>query len=74
MMLWSEDTKLYLLTPEEFRQVPDGFVLTCIDGDTATKGQQEIDEDVRFGHMAWGIGDPENHPQRELLTYTLLKI
>lgn len=59
---WDEDHKLLLVTPEEFAALPDGEVLTCINGSTAVKGAEEIDDDVRGGHMAYGVvGD---HPLR----------
>lgn len=51
---WDEEKTLWLVTPEEFAKLPDGFVLTCIDGDTAVKGKDYIDDDTRVGHMAWG--------------------
>lgn len=59
---WDEDHELLLLTPAEIEALPDGTVLGCIDGSTATKGADEIDTDVRFGHTAFGVtGD---HPLR----------
>jgi hypothetical protein len=51
---WDDEKTLWLVTPEEFEQLPDGFVLTCIDGDTAIKGKDKIDDDTRFGHIAYG--------------------
>lgn len=51
---WDEEHTLWLVTPEEFRKLPDGFVLTCIDDTTATKGKDNIDMDTRFGHIAYG--------------------
>jgi hypothetical protein len=51
---WDDERTLWLVTPEEFERLPDGFVLTCIDGETAIKGKDAIDNDTRFGHMAYG--------------------
>jgi hypothetical protein len=51
---WDEEHTLWLVTPEEFARLPDGFELTCIDGDTAIKGKDKIDDDTRFGHIAYG--------------------
>jgi hypothetical protein len=51
---WDDERTLWLVTPEEFERLPDGFVLTSIDGETAIKGKDEIDDDVRFGHIAYG--------------------
>lgn len=71
MVPW--DDKLYLLTPEEFDQVPDGTELTCIDGETAIKGKDTIDQDIRFGHIAYGVNDPWNHPLKDLFLCFKLK-
>lgn len=51
---WDEEKTLWLITPEEFAQLPDGFVLTCIDETTAVKGKDWIDDDTRFGHISYG--------------------
>jgi hypothetical protein len=59
---WDRDRELVLLTPNEFDSLPDGTELTCIDGEVAVKGRDYIDDDLRFGHMAYGVtGD---HPIR----------
>lgn len=56
MSAWWDETKtLWLLTTDEFAALPDGTVLTCIDGETAIKGKDFIDNDTRFGHMAYGL-------------------
>ena len=66
---------LTLFTPEEYALLPDGFVLTCIDGSTSIKGIDEIDDDARFGYMAFGIvGKPMDHPEAELLTRIRLSL
>ena len=52
---WDEDKAIWLLTPEEFAALPDGTVMTDIDGEKATKGTDEIDNDTRFGHLAYGL-------------------
>lgn len=72
MRLWDEKTKLYLLTPSEFEQLPDGVVLTCIDDSTVVKGKDHIDDDTRFGYLAFGIIDPMSHPEAELFTKFML--
>ena len=59
---WDEDHKLLLIKPDQFAALPDGEVLTCIDDTTAIKGTDEIDDDIRGGHLAYGVvGD---HPLR----------
>lgn len=67
------DETLYLFTPEEFEQLPDGIELTCIDDDTAVKGKDKIDMDTRYGHLAWGVRDPWNHPLKDLFLIFKLK-
>ena len=60
------DGELFLFTPEEYEQLPDGIELTCIDGDTVVKGKDYIDMDIRFGNIAYGVKDPWNHPLKDL--------
>lgn len=49
---------IYLLTPERFATLSDGTKLICIDGEEVVKGVDPIDQDVRFGHLAFGtLGD-----------------
>ena len=66
MTLWNGD--LWLLTPQEFGQLPDGVELESITGNIKTKGLDEISQDVRFGYLAWGVRDPLNHELRHLFT------
>lgn len=66
MQLWNEYTGLYLFTPEEYGKLPDGTELTCIDRTTSVKGKDYIDLDTRFGHLAYGVKDPWNHPLKDL--------
>ncbi len=74
MLPWEEEG-LYLFTPEEFEQLPDGTVLECImkDDDPVIKGKDYIDMDTRFGHIAYGITDPWNHPLKDLFLIFKLK-
>ena len=64
MQRW--DDTLYLFTPEELARIPDGTVLTCIDGEESVKGKDYIDMDTRFGCTAYGVKDPWNHPLKDL--------
>ena len=73
MQLWSEETNVYLFTPEEYEQLPSGFELTCIDGSTAIKSIDKVDGDTRFGHLAFGVKDPWNHPLKDLFLVFKLK-
>lgn len=68
------DDELFLFTPEEYEQLPDGIELTCIDGDIVVKGVDKIDMDTRFGHhTAFGVKDPWNHPLKHLFLVFILK-
>ena len=71
MHRWDQD--LWLFTPQEFDQLPDGIELECIDGTKAVKGQDYIDQDIRFGHIAYGVRNPRNHTEAELFTSLVLK-
>lgn len=51
---WDEEKTLWLVTPAEFARLPDGMELTAIDGEKVIKGKDWIDNDTRFGHMAYG--------------------
>lgn len=59
---WDEDHKLLLITAEQLAEMPDGEALTCIDDTVAIKGVDEIDDDTRGGHLAYGVVG--NHPLR----------
>lgn len=73
MILWSEETNLYLFTPDEYEQLPDGFELICIDGSKEVKGTDKVDMDTRLGHIAFGVKDPWNHPLKDLFLVFKLK-
>jgi hypothetical protein len=49
------DDKLWLLTSEEYKELPDGVRLLCIDNELVTKGKDYIDQDTRFGCLAFGL-------------------
>ena len=51
---WDKEQTLWLLTPEEFKALPDGTKLVAIDGEEVIKGKDFIDDDTRFGHIAYG--------------------
>lgn len=73
MRLWDDVSGLWLFTIEEFNQLPDGTELTSINGWRAIKGVQSIDLDTRFGHIAYGVVDPLNHPLKHLFLIFGLK-
>jgi hypothetical protein len=68
------DEKLFLFTPEELNKIPDGTVVSCIDGRDYVKGTDILDDDIRFGYTAYGVKDPWNHELKNLfLTFKLLE-
>lgn len=71
MTRWDEH--LWLFTPEELAQLPQGTRVTSIMGDSKIKGQDPLDEDTRFGYTAWGVTNPDQHELAELFTYFMLK-
>ena len=64
MQKW--DDELYLFTPEELDRIPDSTVLTSINNKNYIKGKDYLDDDTRFGHTAYGVKDPWNHPLKDL--------
>jgi hypothetical protein len=61
--MWDKDEDtLWLLTPEEFLRVPDGLELVSILGDVKVKGTDDIDQDTRFGMIAWGFRESQLLP------------
>ena len=73
MQLWSKEDDLHLFTIEEFKQLPDGTELTSINNKKVIKGKDYIDLDIRFGHIAYGVTDPWNHPLKDLFLLFKLK-
>lgn len=76
MKKWDDegDNTLWLLTPDEFKQLPDGIELESITGKTAIKGPDYIDDDIRFGVLAYGVRNPFNHQFKDLfLLFTLVQ-
>ena len=57
MRLWSDEgeDRLWLLTEEEFKEVPNGTVLISINNEPTVKGKDYIDNDTRFGVLAYGL-------------------
>jgi hypothetical protein len=69
LIKWSnEENPLYLITPEEYNQLPDGTQLECIDGTFVIKGVDYIDQDTRFGYIAFGARSLLTHPMAEYFT------
>lgn len=53
MKQWTD--YLWLLTLEEYEQLSDGVRLQCVDNEIVTKGKDYIDQDTRFGCLAFGL-------------------
>lgn len=49
------DEELWLLTPKEFTELPSGVKLMSINNTFAVKGVDYIDQDIRFGCLAYGL-------------------
>jgi hypothetical protein len=73
MTRWDEHSDLWLFTPDELDQLPSGTEVVSNLGKRKIKGQDELNNDVRWGLTAWGIYDPWNHPLKELFTFFQLK-
>ena len=75
MTPWDDEgiNTLWLFTPDEFKTLPDGTELTCIDGEVSVKGSDDIDLDTRFGHIAYGVRDPWNHALKDMFLVFKLK-
>lgn len=71
---WADegDNSLWLITPAEYEKLPDGIELEAINKKTKVKGKDVIDQDVRFGHLAWGIRNPFNGKYKDELLLILL--
>jgi len=63
MKQWN--TELWLFTPEEFHKLPDGIELVSINGNKAIKGKDYIDQDTRFGYLAYGVMFPWDHELKD---------
>lgn len=69
------DDELWLFTPDEYEQLPDGIELySVMSGDKVKiKGKDYIDMDTRWGHIAYGVKDPWTHPLKDLFLIFKLK-
>jgi hypothetical protein len=50
---------IYLITPDQLQELPIGTVLYNIFGEKHTKGFDRIDDDTRFGYLAYGFLEDE---------------
>ena len=56
---WDEESDLYLIPLYLLPIVPVGTELTCINGKSIIYDGTNVDDDIRFGCIAWGIKIPE---------------
>lgn len=54
-----DKSDIYLIPLYLLPIVPVGTELTCINGQTITYDGTNVDDDIRFGYIAWGIRIPE---------------
>lgn len=75
MIKWAEEGKnsLWLLTPAELTKIPTGTVLECINKKFYTVGIDKIDDDVRFGHLAYGVRNPFEHEHKDIFLLMILE-
>lgn len=53
--MWDEESNLYLLPLWTLPFLPDEIELGCISGETKKFKRDEIDNDCRFGCLAYGV-------------------
>lgn len=46
---------IYLLTPEQFADLPDGTEVISIMNEKKIKGKDYVDDDTRGGYLAFGL-------------------
>lgn len=50
---------LWLITPEQLDEIPDGTTLHTIMDEEVVVGQDKIDRDTRFGYLAYGLRESQ---------------
>lgn len=62
---WSDrqSDPLWLLTPAELAEMPDGTELVCINGSRNVVGTDDIDDDTRGGYIAYGLLESQLTPE-----------
>lgn len=74
MVIWDDKPNpLWLFTPDELNQLPYGTRLESISGNFVVKGKDYIDDETRFGHIAFGIRNPFQHELKETFIEWRLK-
>ncbi len=52
---WTKESGVLLCSAVDFDNVPDGTIMTSISGRVVRKGVDYIDDDTRFGCLAFGV-------------------
>lgn len=66
----SKESGLLLIPLALLDRLLEGLILTSIDGEKCTVGQDEIDDDTRFGLLAYGVVSGQYLPLLEALRKT----
>lgn len=56
---YPEKDPLWLLSPEQLEEVPDGTILHTIMGEEVVVGQDKIDRETRFGYLGYGLRESQ---------------
>ena len=62
---WEDKNDLYLIPLYLLPILPIGTELTCINGDKVIYDGTNIDNDIRFGCIAWGINIPKMKGEKD---------
>ena len=78
MKVWKRQLhkeNLWLLTEEEYNNLPDGTLLLSIKHEYVVKGEDYIDMDTRFGVIAYGFtpGMAESQGLMDKFAFWMLK-
>lgn len=75
MVKWEDEgeNSLWLITPTELLKIPNGTELECINKKKYVVGIDRIDDDLRFGHLAYGVRNPFNHKLKDIFLLMVLE-
>lgn len=54
-----EEDPLWLISPEQLEEIADGTTLHSIMGEEVVVGQDKIDQETRFGYLAYGLRESQ---------------
>lgn len=70
---WTDDGDLYLIPLYLLPIIPIGTELTCISGENIVYDGHNIDDDIRFGCLAYGIHIPETAKEKQYVYEIMLR-